>query len=188
VARKTRANRIPTLSLVPTQAFDLICTYILTTFVLHGRYLLASHPDNTLSLHLVRSTGSSLTIDPGQRLYGHTSAVSSVQVDSRGKAVSINRNGLEMRVWELEGGISARRRVSASVKVEPVGIPARSDVTNDVGSGDRVTTTAEGYLGGFDEEKVVVLRGDTNCFNAAGTLEVACAEGRLALVVYDFNR
>jgi len=89
-----------------------------------------------------------------------------------------------MRVWELEGGISARRRVSVSVKVEPV----RSDVISDVGSGDGVTTTAEEYLGGFDEEKVVVLRGDTSCFNAAGTLGVACAEGRLALVVYDFNR
>ena len=93
-----------------------------------------------------------------------------------------------MRVWELEGGISARRRVSASVKVEPVRIPARGDVISDARSGDRVTA-AEGYLGGFDDEKVVVLRGDTSCLNAAaGTMGMACAEGRLALVVYDFNR
>jgi WD40 repeat protein len=126
-------------------------------------YLVTSHADNTLTLHLVRSTSSSLTIDAGQRLYGHTAAVSGVLVDSRGKAVSIDRAGREMRVWELEGGVSERRRDAASVRVVPV-----HDVFERVGAD--ADDTIRGQLGGFNDEKVVVLREDAR------------------LLVYDFSR
>jgi len=126
-------------------------------------YLVTSHADNTLTLHLVRSTSSSLTIDAGQRLHGHTAAVSDILVDSRGKAVSIDRAGREIRVWELEGGVSERRRDAASVRVAPV-----HDVFEHDGAD--ADDTIRGRLGGFDDEKVVVFREDAR------------------LLVYDFSR
>ncbi|KAI5841466.1 hypothetical protein DFP73DRAFT_555865 [Morchella snyderi] len=131
-------------------------------------YLLASHADNTLTLYLVKSTASSVSIDSGQRLWGHTSGVSTAQVSSRGKAVSMSTRGLELRVWELEGGVSEKRRLNASVRVESSQTYKDNDVVEEW-RGD-----SQGWLGGFDEEKVVVLR--------------AKDEGRQALVVYDFSR
>lgn len=94
--------------------------------------------------------------------------MSSVLVDSRGKAVSINRNGSEVRVWELEGGVSERRSVNASVRICGGGA-----------GGD------QGSLGGFDDEKVVVLlRAGGNSADSAE--DVANTQGKL--VVYDFTR
>lgn len=43
----------------------------------------------------------------GQRLWGHTSSVSAVQVTNRGKAVSVSSHGNEVRIWELETTISS---------------------------------------------------------------------------------
>ncbi|KAF8245771.1 hypothetical protein K440DRAFT_554685 [Wilcoxina mikolae CBS 423.85] len=143
-----------------------------TSVSYHHPYLITSHADNTLTLYLVRSA-STLTIDPGQRLWGHTAGVSSVMVDGRGKAISINRFGSEIRVWELEGGVSERRRVNASVRIEPV--VRRDDV---------------GHLGGFDDEKVVLLKEEAA--PAAATPASCCAAAgqttTQALVVYDFAR
>lgn len=65
-------------------------------------YLLLTHPDNTLTLFLVSSTKEELQITPGTRLWGHTSAVSGVHVESRGKAVSVSLRGDEVRIWQLE--------------------------------------------------------------------------------------
>ena len=86
--------------------------------------------------------------------------MSGVLVDSRGKAVSVDRAGREMRVWELEGGVSERRMDAASVRVEPV-----HDVSHRANADDMI----RGRLGGFDEEKVVVLKEDAR------------------LLVYDFS-
>ncbi|RPB02610.1 hypothetical protein L873DRAFT_1834083 [Choiromyces venosus 120613-1] len=129
-------------------------------------YLLASHADNTLTLYMVKSNAASLSIESGQRLWGHTSSVSTAQVSGRGKAVSLSKRGSELRVWELEGGISERRRLNASVKVEPQ-VSRQTDVRSHWSVDDM------GWLGGFDEEKVVVLREQD--------------EGRRALIVYDFT-
>ncbi|PWW76758.1 hypothetical protein C7212DRAFT_279757 [Tuber magnatum] len=129
-------------------------------------YLLASHADNTLTLYMVKSNAASLSIEPGQRLWGHTSSVSTAQVSGRGKAVSLSKRGSELRVWELEGGVSERRRLNASVKVEPQVSP-QADVGSHWGVEDM------GWLGGFDEEKVVVLREQDG--------------GRRTLIVYDFT-
>lgn len=131
------------------------------------RYLLASHADNTLTLYLVKSTATAVSIDSGQRLWGHTSGVSTAQVSGRGKAVSVSARGSELRVWELEGGVSEKRRLSASVRVQPQNYP-----NDDVGK--KWCEDGLGWLGGFDEETVVVLREKD--------------EGRQALVVYDFTR
>jgi hypothetical protein len=87
-------------------------------------YLLATHPDNTLSLYMVRSTDSELTISPGMRLWGHTSDVYAANVGERGKAVTVAHGG-EVRVWELEGGLISSIAKKAtpgpltSVKIQP---------------------------------------------------------------------
>ncbi|KAL4912163.1 hypothetical protein BDW62DRAFT_31119 [Aspergillus aurantiobrunneus] len=87
-------------------------------------YLLTSHADNTLTVYLVVSNSSSLFVKGGQRLWGHTSSVSAVQVSDRGKAVSVTSHGDEVRIWELENLISSfgGHKVSqgdTSIKVQP---------------------------------------------------------------------
>lgn len=153
-------------------------------------YLLVAHPDNTLSIYLVKSTASALSISSGDRLIGHTSSVSGAHVGGRGKAVSVSRLGDELRVWDLEGGITStkdRRRLhngDMSVRVQP------SNASNTSGSTqgdaaprtdglrfalDRVfdnPTENQGWVG-FDEQNVIVLREKS--------------EGSQALVVYDFT-
>ncbi|KAI5787208.1 hypothetical protein EDC01DRAFT_617762 [Geopyxis carbonaria] len=158
-------------------------------------YLLTSHSDNTLTLFLITSSDRTLSIDPGQRLHGHTSAVTAAQVNGRGKAVSIS-SGSELRLWDLEGGVSERRRVNASVRVEP-----SHDVVCDT------TESAENaVLGGFDEERVVVLKNTSCDLNAlreestavatANTLPSSTAIRTVpeatgsdtAIMIYDFTR
>ncbi|KXT17334.1 hypothetical protein AC579_3861 [Pseudocercospora musae] len=156
-------------------------------------YLLTSHRDNTLTLYLVTTTADSLYISPGARLWGHTSAVSGAHVGGRGKAVSISRQGDELRVWELEGGFttsSARKRLHGdiSVKVRPNNAaqetvqPYQSEslpksgldiVTHDnEGREEPELTISRGWIG-FDDENVVVLKEH--------------GQGKQALVVYDFT-
>ena len=157
-------------------------------------YLLASHPDNTLTLYLVTSNSSSLTISTGSRLWGHTSSVSGAQVGGRGKAVSVSSRGEELRVWELEGGLlSASNRKSMlsqefSVKIRPVDkIPSTVDNldlasasvefgTDGLGlamsSRQEQENLSRGWVG-FDDENVIVLREN--------------GQGAQALVIYDFT-
>jgi hypothetical protein len=153
-------------------------------------YLLVAHPDNTLSLYLVKSTASSLSISSGNRLWGHTSSISGAHVGMRGKAVSVSRLGDELRLWDLEGGTAslANRRRSRngelSVRVQP---PKAVDETqessredNERYSGLRFaldqsfddSSVNQGWVG-FDEQNVIVLKEKK--------------EGSQALVVYDFT-
>ena len=156
-------------------------------------YLLASHPDNTLTLYLVTSSERELFIAEGRRLWGHTSSVSGAHVGDRGKAVSVSTHGDEIRVWELEGGMasnSSRRRAAAGelsvqvrterVKMEDNSLGEDSRTTVNRGLGllrgrehdlDEASIT-KGWVG-FDEEKVIVHR--ERC------------QGSQALVVYDFS-
>jgi len=85
-----------------------------TTLSYSHPYILATHPDNTLTLYLCTSTASSLSITPGTKLWGHTSSVSSAEITPRGKAVSVSTRGNELRVWELEGGLSSAPISSSS--------------------------------------------------------------------------
>ncbi len=153
-------------------------------------YLLASHPDNTLSLYMVTSTTDVLSIGNGRRLWGHTTSVSGAHVGDRGKAVSVSSRGDELRVWELEGGLSKRRVTAAEESVEVrAGIrdnAVEEHVTNSLEVsaarnalrrlGDErhaaELAVAPGWVG-FDEEKVVVL-------HEKGL-------GTQALIVYDFT-
>ena len=156
-------------------------------------YLLVSHPDNTLTLYMVSSTETELTIGPGNRLWGHTSSVTGAQVGDRGKAVSVSSHGGEIRIWELEGGISSKsskRRVAAyqtSVQVRPERtVVHRTDAERMDSDRNEDTVSLrpgltdmapqigrmKGWLG-FDEEKVVVLSEEE--------------QGAQALVVYDFS-
>jgi hypothetical protein len=153
-------------------------------------YLLVSHPDNTLTLYLVRSTSSSLTISSGNRLWGHTSSVSGAYIGMRGKAVSVSRRGDELRVWDLEGGVissSAKRRSlngELSVRVQPAKTSEEAAETGDrdteghhglrfaLDQGFDDSTVSRGWVG-FDEQHVIVLREKS--------------AGSQALVVYDFT-
>jgi hypothetical protein len=153
-------------------------------------YLLVSHPDNTLSSYLIKSTSSTLKISPGTRLWGHTSSVSGAHVGMRGKAVSVSRLGDELRVWDLEGGIaSATKRRSMngelSVRVQPAKLSEDSADVPDAESQRRFglrlaleqgfddSSISRGWVG-FDEQHVIVLRENLN-------------EGSQALVLYDFT-
>lgn len=153
-------------------------------------YLLASHPDNTLTLYLVQSNDRDLIIGSGSRLWGHTSSVSGAHVGDRGKAVSVSAHGGEIRIWELEGGVttpSSRKRADAgqvSVQIRPdrnastsgsSGIPQHGEnYPRQAPFGVSVDdfSTTKGWVG-FDEEKVVVLREK--------------GLGSQALVVFDFS-
>lgn len=153
-------------------------------------YLLVAHPDNTLSLYLVKSTSSTLSISSGNRLWGHTSSISGAHVGMRGKAVSVSRRGDELRVWDLEGGMASlanRRRFrngELSVRVQPSKAADEAvegqDESNEQTFGLRLAldqkfddeSVSRGWVG-FDEQNVIVLREKR--------------EGIQALVVYDFT-
>ncbi|KAH7412166.1 F-box domain-containing protein [Phaeosphaeria sp. MPI-PUGE-AT-0046c] len=153
-------------------------------------YLLVAHPDNTLSLYLVRSTSVALSISSGNRLWGHTSSISGAHVGMRGKAVSVSTLGDELRVWDLEGGCASsayRRRFrngDMSVKVQPSKVPEASDKMEEdlqqtktglrlaLDQGFDDSTVSRGFVG-FDEQHVFVLREKSG--------------GSQALAVYDFT-
>lgn len=154
-------------------------------------YLLSAHPDNTLTLYMVTSNAEGLSIGVGSRLWGHTSSVSGAHVGDRGKAVSVSAIGNELRVWELEGGMSSstsRRRAAAgeaSVQVRPERKIAETKTEKALRapSGAMVgsesmqerafddSTVTQGWVA-FDEERVVLVREKIL--------------GSQALVVYDF--
>jgi hypothetical protein len=109
----------------------------------------------------------------------------------RGKAVSVSRLGDELRVWDLEGGITSmtsRRRLrngDMSVRVQPSKVSDELDNTEDHAlqhkAGLRLaldqggfddSSVTRGWVG-FDEQNVIVLREKS--------------EGSQALVVYDFT-
>ena len=157
-------------------------------------YLLSSHADNTLTLYMVTSNSEALSIGAGDRLWGHTSSVSSAHVGDRGKAVSVGTVGDELRVWELEGGLSSsasRKRAAtgeASVQVRPekqsiMQTPKLDEAettgslgilrsTSTVGQDLEEQNVTKGWVA-FDEERVVLLREKM--------------QGAQALVVYDFS-
>ncbi|CAL5872287.1 uncharacterized protein PFLUO_LOCUS6548 [Penicillium psychrofluorescens] len=126
-------------------------------------YLLTSHADNTLTMYLVVSTTNTLFVRGGQRLWGHTSSVSAVQVTNRGKAVSVSSRGDELRIWELEmavASLNTRRPVEEnSIQISAENkppLPGPVLEANPVGL-TAGATRMQGCVG-FDEERVVLLR------------------------------
>jgi F-box domain len=167
-----------------------------TTLSYSHPYILATHPDNTLTLYLCTSTASSLTITPGTKLWGHTSSVSSAEITPRGKAVSVSTRGNELRVWELEGGLSSattssstsskfldkkrRKLEDRSVRIRPEP-RSRTSLGEDGIDGERemegeryeeVIEERKRWVG-FDDEMVIVLK--------------ESGRGTQALMVYDFT-
>lgn len=156
-------------------------------------YILAAHPDNTLTFYMVTSDAMHLSVRPGCRLWGHTSSVSGAYVGDRGKAVSVGRYGNDVRVWELESGLchgrSKRRTMDSgrSVRIWP-----EMRVSDPSGLADHLQGSAESRVGheaskesdgeefasqngwvAFDDEKVLLLKGES--------------EGPQMVVVYDFS-
>jgi hypothetical protein len=136
-------------------------------------YLLVTMPDNTLVLHLCKSTSSALSISPGLRLWGHTSGISDAEITPRGKAVSVSSRGDEIRVWELEGKVGG-----SSVEVRPrqqqhaQGADGKS-VLSDAHVPEAANLEDKRNWVGFDDEMVIVLKEAQN--------------GQESLVVYDFT-
>lgn len=140
---------------------------------------------------MVTSNARELFIGPGKPLCGHTSSVLGAHVGDRGKAVSVSAGGNDLRVWELEAGLSAnpsRRRAvwaEASVMVRPEnrtldeqreffsGQNAQHKMTSTftAAAAHEDVMTSKGWLS-FDEEQVVLL-GEKS-------------QGSQALVVYNF--
>ncbi|KAJ5092679.1 hypothetical protein N7456_008540 [Penicillium angulare] len=136
-------------------------------------YLLTSHADNTLTMYLVVSDSDRLFVRGGQRLWGHTSSVSTVLVTNRGKAVSVGSLGNEIRIWELETAVSSlnsHRPLNAenSIQVSPDNRAAKSWLdtpksTRKELSGSELVTSKPQSLDrmyecvGFDEERVLLL-------------------------------
>ncbi|KAJ5156510.1 hypothetical protein N7492_009313 [Penicillium capsulatum] len=140
-------------------------------------YLLTSHADNTLTMYLVVSTSDSLFVRGGQRLWGHTSSVSGVQVTNRGKAVSVSARGDEVRVWELETAVPSLNSRRALKEQSSVQISPEKYAREDPRSGYVLQEPQRGRSGivvpsagtsadlpriyecvGFDEERVILLR------------------------------
>ncbi|KAI9055079.1 hypothetical protein LZ554_000044 [Drepanopeziza brunnea f. sp. 'monogermtubi'] len=164
-----------------------------TTISYSHPYILATHPDNTLTLYLCTSTKSTLSITPGTKLWGHTSSVSSAEITPRGKAVSVSSRGNELRVWELEGGLgSSSSGLNAGLKRRSrLGVDKSVRVRTGRSKEEAATldwetvrdTAVQAYEDdvegskqwvGFDDELVIVLK------ESGGA-------GRQALMVYDFT-
>jgi len=170
-----------------------------TTLSYSHPYILATHPDNTLTLYLCTSTASSLTITPGTKLWGHTSSVSSAEITPRGKAVSVSTRGNELRVWELEGGLSSSSAATSSSsqskilasdkrrrKLEDRSVWIRPELKSSTAPGGELDD-GKGMVReqfeeeieerkrwvGFDDEMVIVLK--------------ESGRGTQALMVYDFT-
>ncbi|KAJ5937142.1 hypothetical protein N7454_004797 [Penicillium verhagenii] len=140
-------------------------------------YLLTSHVDNTLTMYLLVSNSHSLFVRGGQRLWGHTSSVSAVQVTNRGKAVSVSSLGNEIRIWELESTVPSLGnhkplKEESSIQVSPGnrGLESRKSASKsrnlpqETGGMDFVSRTPHGCMHecvGFDEERVLLLREKT---------------------------
>lgn len=137
-------------------------------------YLLTAHTDNTLTMYLVVSNSDGLFVRGGQRLWGHTSSVSAVEVTNRGKAVSVSALGDEIRIWELETAVpslSSHRplKEESSIQVSPGnrGPDTRINTSNSIGpgfAGPAPISSSSRDLSrmhecvGFDEERVLLLR------------------------------
>ncbi|KAM3087945.1 hypothetical protein ACMFMG_002013 [Clarireedia jacksonii] len=147
-----------------------------TTISYAHPYILATHPDNTLSLYLCTSTSTSLSLSPPQKLYGHTSAISFASITARGKAVSVSGRGGELRVWELEPARSGKGSEERSVQIvaddDERGTEGETEVKADV-----VREMDKKHWVGFDEEMVIVLKessvayGDGNTDGDGGAIE-----------------
>jgi hypothetical protein len=125
-----------------------------TTLSYSHPYILATHPDNTLTLYLCTSTSSNLSITPGTKLWGHTSEVSAAEITPRGKAVSVSLRGEELRVWELEGGSFASSSAGKLRRVVGMGNGNRGLERSVVVRGtERSGEIASGDSGGTEDQE-----------------------------------
>ncbi|KAH6665147.1 hypothetical protein B0J14DRAFT_492646 [Halenospora varia] len=179
------SSRTSSPALQPQQVVGIGSTTTRPTTLSYSHpYILATHPDNTLTLYLCTSTSSTLQISPGTKLWGHTSSVSSASITQRGKAVSVSTRGNELRVWELEGGFassssstpSKARKVNRRERELLNGersVVVKHSAVETVGDGFENAIGARKRWVGFDDEVVIVLKESEG--------------GTQALMVYDFT-
>ena len=168
-------------------------------------YILATHPDNTLSLYLCTSTPSDLSLSEGTKLWGHTSSVSSAEITSRGKEVSVSTRGNELRVWSLEGGFSSatrprkdlrvprdqrrdrsvqiRQNVSPPAKTLTSGEIRRTEASQEASDGKPKSITSQN----FSDEEFTARKHWVGFDDEVVIVLKEDESGSQALVVYDFT-
>ncbi|KEF51262.1 uncharacterized protein A1O9_12612 [Exophiala aquamarina CBS 119918] len=128
-------------------------------------FVVCSLSDNTLMSFLVLSNTDSLEIHTGRRLWGHTSGVCGVQVNGRGKVVSISSRGNEIRSWELEDVMTTvvPSRTSTAIKAVDglAGVVAamaqrRAGLGLALSEMEKEQALTRRWVG-FDDEQVVIL-------------------------------
>ncbi|KAJ5272860.1 hypothetical protein N7478_007985 [Penicillium angulare] len=170
--QRLRSTSDSTSLLVPTEP-SIMHQRPPTSMSYNHPYLLTSHADNTLTMYLVVSDSDRLFVRGGQRLWGHTSSVSTVLVTNRGKAVSVSSLGNEIRIWELETAVSSLNshrslKEESSIQVSPDNRAAKSwfdipkSTRKELSGSELVTSTPQPLdcmyeCVGFDEERVLLL-------------------------------
>lgn len=130
-------------------------------------YLLAALGDSTLMVYLVTSDGEKLDISTGRRLFGHTNGVCAAEVSDRGKAVSVSRQGKEIRVWDLEEALTTFSQRKESTRIIPITQLDRYEAAVarlaqflrtkiESSSKDSELASIQNWVG-FDDEQVVIL-------------------------------
>ena len=123
-------------------------------------YLLAALPDNTMMVYLVTSTFDRLSLSDGSRLWGHTSGISSSEVNGRGKAVTTSIKGGEVRVWDLEGLARGQWQSKTSTPLVPTpdstAVSRYSVVSAKESPEDDQLAFTKSWIA-FDDEQVLVL-------------------------------
>jgi len=154
-------------------------------------YLLVSHSDNNMTLYMVTSTKSQLSLGAGRTLWGHTSSIFNAHVGGRGKAVSVSARGDEIRVWELEGGLSRRdtsgENMEESIQITP---DKRKEKTSQLTS--RAASMAHGgehvsLLVGLDATSIPLTRGWVGLDDESVVVLREREHGLQALTVFDFS-
>lgn len=85
-------------------------------------YFITASTSNTLHLHIVRSRRDALEIVPAGALWGHSAAVTDVDVRRDGRAISVSRG--DIRAWDLGRGRQSCRieAVNGLAVDDPAGI------------------------------------------------------------------
>jgi len=144
-----------------------------------------------MTLYMVTSTKSQLSLGAGRTLWGHTSSIFNAHVGGRGKAVSVSARGDEIRVWELEGGLSRRdtsgENMEESIQITP---DKRKEKTSQLTS--RAASMAHGgehvsLLVGLDATSIPLTRGWVGLDDESVVVLREREHGLQALTVFDFS-
>lgn len=143
-------------------------------------YLLAALPDNTLVVYLVTSMSNKLSLSDGSRLWGHTSGVSGVAMNTRGKAVTMSTKGGEIRVWDLEGLAQGITHGKTSIPLVPTQQPSTSPLAQGLSAN-------ENEKSGLDHDRLAFMK-SWIAFDDEQVLVLGEGRSERTLARYDFTK